>query len=199
MKLFKSKEEQRMERRIKINQALNMIGTQIKRLERDERGFIADAQAALRDNLTTQYTLAFKALKRTEQKIIFLKQVYLNFKIAVREEEQMAAYNKFAEGVVDLSKSVEQLFKSTNLESVQRKFLQALERARTMEERMRIIIDSSSEAITEGLDVENVDVQIADDDIEKLIKGEAAREEGELFDTQIEEGLKEIERLKGKD
>jgi len=199
MKFFKSREEQLMERRVKINQVLNMIKAQIKRLERDERGFIADARAALRDNLTPQYKMAFAGLKRTEQKIIFLKQAYLNFKIALREEEQMGVYNEFSEGVLNLSKSVEQLFNSAKLEEAQAKFAQALERAKTMEERMRIIIDSSSEAITASLDVEDVEVPIADEDIEKLIKGEAVREEEEQFDAEIEEGLKEIEKLKGKE
>ena len=199
MRFFKSKEEQLMERRVKINQALNMIKTQIKRLDRDEQEFIADARAALRDNLTPQYKMAFAAVKRTEQKIIFLRQVYLNFKIALREEEQMGVYNKFAEGILNLSKSVEQLFNSAKLEKVQIKFAQALERAKTMEERMRVIIDSSSEAITAGLDVSDVEVPVSDEEIEKLIKGEAVREEDKLFDAEIEEGLKEIEKLKDKD
>lgn len=198
MRFFKSKEERLMERRVKINQALNMIKAQIKRLKRDEQEFIADARAALRDNLIPQYKMAFVALKRTEQKSTILKQVYLNFKIALREEEQMGAYNKFSEGMLNLSRSVEQLFNSAKLEKVQVEFAQALERAKSMEERIRVIIDSSSEAITAGLDVGDAEVPIADEDIEKLIKGEAVREEEGQFDAEIEEGLKEIEKLKGK-
>ncbi len=198
MKLFKSKEEKQMERRIKINQALNTIRGQIKKLKRDEQEFIADARSALRDGLTPQYKLAFAALKRTMRKVTFLKQVHLNFKIAVREEEQMAVYNKFGEGMKELTKSFEQLYNSTNLEKVQTQFTQALQKSQTMEERMRLIIDTSSEAITTGLDIEDADVQIPDADIEKLIKGEAVHEEEQLFDTEIEEGLKEIENLKSK-
>lgn len=195
---IKSQDEKRMERRININQALNNIKQQIKKLEKDEQGFIEDARKAHREGLNEQYKLAFAALKRTEQKIKFLKQVHLNFKIAVREEEQMNAYNKFAEGVMNLSKSMEELFDSAQMEQVHSKFSQAMERAQSMEERMRLIVDSSSEVITEGLDVEDVDEQIADEDIEQLIKGEAAHEDEEAFDSEIEQGLEEIKQLRDK-
>jgi len=196
MALWKSKEERRIERKIRINQTLGSLQAQIRRLEKDEAEFKQDALTAKRSELPKQEQIAKRALRGTIAKRRMLQQVYLSFKVLAREEEQMATYNQFASGMDTLAKSIGGLARNTNLAKAQTDFAKSLARAKGAEERMRAFIDSSSEILTGDLFGEDLESDMTDEDLDRIILGEAREDEAKEFDVEIEKGLEEIGKLR---
>ena len=195
---IKSREEKRLRHRMQVNQAMSIIKQHLDRLDHDRREFIADARMALQEGLAEQYKLAFGALKATMQKAIYLKQVYLELRVAARGEEQMHAYSKFCGAMGSLSKSMASLFKASNVVETQRNFTRAWEQATTLESQMHEFTRYFSHAVVSGTGLGESESELPDADIERLIRGEAKeQEEQELgLDREIEQGLEEIRQLR---
>lgn len=190
MGLFKSKAERRIERNIQIQKTLGMFAEQIKKLKRQEDGYIATARQAKRVNAPQQIELAKKALKATMAQRRRLDQQLLTLKIAVQMKEQAETHAEFAKALTVVSKSIAEMFGATDMTRMEKDFDTAMAKAQNMEQRMDLFLSGASsgmfgEPVGEG-------ELVADDEIDRLVDTEAAAAEGGAVDADIEKGLKEI-------
>ena len=196
MRLFKSKEERRIERDIQIRKTLGLFRKQIKNLSEKEREYLRNAKEARKISATGQCELAKRALKQTMAQRRRFEQQLLTLKIASQIKDQTESHAQFAKALGGVSKTIAELFGTTDLVKTQKDFERAMERAKSMEERMDIFLEISSESMF--AEEPAGEAIVSDDEIDKLIEAEAVHEEGKI-DQEIEQGLKEIDKELSKD
>lgn len=191
MKIFKSKEERRIERDMQIRKTLGQFARQIKTLSKNEQSYLQSAKEAKKLGASAQLELARKALRHTIIQRKRLEQQYLTLKIAADMKNQADSLAQFANAMTAVSRTIAEVFGSVDLVKTQKDFEMSMAQARSMEERIDIFLESSSESmLSEPSDAEDV---ISDEELDRLIESEAAHEEGKL-DDEIDRGLKEIEK-----
>lgn len=197
MGLFKSKMERQIEWNLQLQKTLGMFTNQIKKLRKQEDGYIKSAREAARLGADQQLALAKKALKTTLAQRRRLEQQMLTLRIAAQMKEQAEAHAQFAKGLTAVSKSIASAFGSTDLTKAQKEFELAMARAQNMEQRVDLFLSSSSETMLgEAADPE---LAVNDEEIDRLVADEAATAESEGADADIEAGLEAIEKELGKD
>lgn len=194
MGFFKSKEEKRIERDIQIRKTLGLFGRQVKSLVESERVYLGNAKEALQISAKQQYELAKKALKQTLAQRRRLEQQLLTLKIATQMRNQAESHVEFAKTLNVVSKTIADAFGSADLLQTQKDFEKAMSRARTMEERMDIFLETSSDSMF----AEAEEDVVSDEEIDKLIEGKVAHEEVEI-DDEITRGLSEVANEISKD
>ncbi|MEK7485836.1 MAG: hypothetical protein AABZ60_16060 [Planctomycetota bacterium] len=194
MGLFKSKQERRIERDLEIRKGVASIKKNIKDLEKNEREYLKKARRAKAMGSKQQYDFLKNTLKRTATQRQLMDRQLLNIETALQIKNQASAHAQFAEAMNALSKSISESFGSTDFTKTQKEFEQAMAKAETMEERMEMFLDISSESL---LNKEPREELISDADIEALIGAEESESSG--TDEEISKGLEEIERELGKD
>jgi len=196
MKLFKSKEERRIERNIQIQKTLGMFTRQIRSLRKQEAGYLTTARDAKRIGAEQQLELATKALKQTMVQRRRLDQQLLTLKIAVQMKEQAETHAQFAKALKGVSRAIADMFGSTDMVQTQKDFETAMARAQSMEERVDLFLSSASGTMLgEPMAQEEM---VSDEEIQRLVSSEAARAD-EGIDDEIDEGLSEIRRELGHD
>lgn len=198
MGLFKSKEERRIERDMEIRKGLTSVRRNIRSLEKNEKEYIKKAVRAKRIDSPTQLEFLKKTLKKTASQRRLLERQLLNIETAIQIKNQAEAYAQFAKSMNAVSRSISEMFGSTDLAQTQKDFETAMSRAQSMEERMELFLDMSSESMF-GFEAESMGDLVTDEEIDKLIEDEAAHVEGEEADSEIDEGLKEIRKELEKD
>ena len=198
MGLFKSKEERRIERDMEIRKGLTSVRRNIRSLEKNEKEYIKKAVRAKRIDSPTQLEFLKKTLKKTASQRRLLERQLLNIETAIQIKNQAEAYAQFAKSMNAVSRSISEMFGYTDLAQTQKDFETAMSRAQSMEERMELFLDMSSESMF-GFEAESMGDLVTDEEIDKLIEDEAAHVEGEEADSEIDEGLKEIRKELEKD
>ena len=190
MGLFKSKEERQIERSIAVRKTLGMFANQIKKLKKQENGYIASAKEAYRAGASSQMALAKKALKATMVQRKRLDHQMLTLKIASQMKDQAEMHGKFAEALGAVSKTIGDLFSSVDMTSTQKEFEVAMAKAQNMEERVDLFLETSNESMFgEPADTGEL---VSDEEINKLIDIEVSESEGAV-DENIDTRLKEIQ------
>ncbi len=190
MPLFKSKEERRIERNIQIQKTLGMFDSQIKKLKKQEAGYLKSAREAKSAGALQQCELAKKALKATMSQRRRLDHQKLTLKIATQMKEQAEAHGQFAKALTGVSKTIADLFKADDMVKTQKDFEMAMGKAQSMEQRIDLFLSSASGSML-GEPAEEDGAAVSDEEIEGLIDSEAAQAE-QSVDKEIEEGLDEI-------
>ena len=191
MALFKSKEEKRIERNIQIQKTLGLFTGQIKKLNKQESGYIAAAREAKRAGAPQQCELAKKALKATMAQRRRLDHQMLTLKIAVQMKEQAETHAQFAGALKGVSKTIADMFGSADMVKTQKDFEMAMAKAQSMEQRVDLFLSSaSSNMFGEPMDEGEI---VTDAEIDNLIDAEAAHAE-QGIDSEIEQGLDEVRR-----
>jgi len=189
MALFKSKDERRIERSIQIQKTLGMFSGQIKKLKKQEVGYVAAGREARRVGAPQQLELAKSALKATMAQRRRLDQQLLTLKIAVQMKEQVEAHADFAKAMRGVSKTIGDMFKTADMVQTQKDFEMAMAKAQSMEQRVDLFLSSASTSMFgESIDAEEI---VTDGEIDRLIDAEAAAAE-KGADAEIDRGLKEI-------
>jgi len=189
MALFKSKDERRIERNIQIAKTLGMFAGQIKKLKKQEAGYIAAAKQARRVGAPQQLELAKKALKATLGQRRRLDQQLLTLKIAVQMKEQAETHADFAKAMRGVSRTIADMFKTADMAQTQKDFEMAMAKAQSMEQRVDVFLSSASTGMFgESIGAEEI---VTDAEIDQLVEAEAAAAEGGI-DAEIDQGLKEI-------
>lgn len=190
MALFKSKAERRIERNIQVQKTLGMFAGQIKKLKKQEDGYIATARQAKRAGAPQQLELAKGALKTTMTQRRRLDQQLLTLKIAVQMKEQAETHSEFAKALTSVSKTIADMFGSADMVKTQKDFEMAMAKAQSMEQRVDLFLSSASGTMM-GEPLEEGET-VSDTEIDKLVDAEAAQAE-RVTDVEIDRGLKEIQ------
>ena len=202
MGLFKSKEERRIDREMKIRQGMKAIERSIRQQEKFSEDFIKNAQHARKIGDKNQYAFIRGALKKTAAIKKMLERQLLSIKSAMLIQQQAVASRQFAESMTLMAQEIGQTFKEMDLTKTQADWERAVSQAGSVEEKMEVFLDSMEQsAIGGGVSSAREDL-VSDEEIDRMIQADVlASERTELgkLDELESEIAKELGATKQKD
>lgn len=202
MGLFKSKDERRVEREMKIRGGMRSIEKSIRQQEKFAEDFIKNAQHARRIGDQQQYAFIRGALKKTAAVKKLLERQLLAMKNAMLISAQAQANAQFAESMNIMANQISQIFGELDLTKTQAQWEKAVTQAGTMEERMDLFLDSMEQSATSGALPTSKEELVTDEEIDRMISADViAQEKQELskLDELESEIAKELGASKQKD
>ena len=172
MGLFKSAEERRIERDIKIRQGIRRIEKSIREQGKFTDEFIGNAQRAKQIGDMAQYRFIRNSLKKTATIKRMLERQLLSVKSALIVKRQAEASADFAQSMGMMAAEIGKLFGETDLVKTQGEWEKAMVQSQTMEERMAMFLDSVEDIAAQDVEASASDV-ISDDEIDRMIEAEA--------------------------
>ena len=195
MGLFKSAEERRVERDIKIRQGIRRIEKSIREQGKFQDEFIKNAQHAKRIGDTAQYRFIRNSLKKTASIRKMLERQLLSVKSALLIKRQAEASADFSQAMGMMASEISKLFGETDLVKTQVEWEKAMVQSQTMEERMDMFLDSVEDTAAQDAETSR-EGEMSDDEIDRLIDAEAEAEHRKELDKLA--GLRaELDSLKG--
>ena len=203
MGLFKSKEERRIEREMKIRGGMRSIEKSIRQQEKFAADFIKNAQHARKIGDENQYQFIRGALKKTAAVKKMLERQLLAIKNAMLIQQQAQASQEFAQSMNLMAQEISRVFGEMDLTQTQAQWERAVAQAGSMEERMEVFLDSMESAAVSGSASTGAREDIVtDDEIDRMIQADVlAAEKQELgkLDELESEIAKELGATKQKD
>ena len=176
MGLFKSKQERRIEREMKIRAGLKGIERAIRQQEKFAADFIKNAQHAQRINDTQQYTFIRQALKRTAGMKRLLERQLLCMKNAMLVSEQAQATQQFCQSMELMSRQINDVFASVDMTKSQAQWQSAMNKATSLEQRAELFLDSiETGPATDSPAADST--AITDDEIDRMINADVLAEQ----------------------
>ena len=204
MGLFKSKDERRIEREMKIRSGMRAIEKSIRQQEKFAEDFIRNAQHAKRIGDNNQYLFIRGALKKTAAVKKMLERQFLAIKNAMLIQQQAAASQQFAESMSLMAREIGRVFGEMDLTRTQADWERAVAQAGSMDERMEVFLDSMEQAAASGASASMSPKEelVTDEEIDRMIQADVlAAEKAELgkLDELESEISKELGATKQKD
>lgn len=195
MGLFKSKEERRLERDIKIRQGIRRIEKSIAEQNKFSDEFVKNARHARQIGDMASYQFIRNSLKKTATIKKMLERQLLAVKNALLIKRQAEASADFAAAMSTMASEVGKLYGETDLVKTQMDWERALMQSQTMEERMTMFLESIEQGAAADISAAPAEA-ISDEEIDRMIEAEEqvekAREE-----TQMSALRAELAELKG--
>lgn len=202
MGLFKSKDERRIEREMKVKAGLRSIERSIRQQEKFSEDFIRNARHAKQIGDEGQYQFIRGALKKTATVKKMLERQMLAIKNAMLISQQAQASAQFADSMNVMAQQISAIFGEMDLTRTQAQWEKAVAQAGSMEERMELFLDSMEDAGRSGAAAGTREDLVSDDEIDRMIQAEVlASEKKELskLDELESEIAKELGAAKQKD
>lgn len=195
MGLFKSKEERRVERDIKIRQGIRRIERSIAEQNKFTDEFVKNARHAREIGDTQSYQFIRNSLKKTATIKRMLERQLLAVKNALLIKRQAEATADFSGAMAMMAKEVSRMYGDTDLVKTQTDWEKAMMQSETMEERMSLFLDGMEDSAS--MDVSSSAFEsVSDDEIDRMISAEAQAEEAR--ESQEMSSLRdELAKLKG--
>ena len=204
MGLFKSKDERRIEREMKIRGGMRAIERSIRQQEKFADDFIKNAQHARKIGDDNQYLFIRGALKKTAAVKKMLERQLLSIKNAMLIQQQAAASQQFAESMSLMAHEIGRTFGEMDLTKTQADWERAVAQAGSMEERMELFLESMEQSAISGaasMAPAKEDL-VTDEEIDRMIQADvlaAERQELGKLDELESEIAKELGATKQKD
>jgi hypothetical protein len=190
MGLFKSKDERRIEREMKVRSGMRSIEKAIREQEKFSEDFIKNAQQARRIGDNNQYLFIRSALKKTASVKKMLERQLLAIRNAMLIQKQAQASQDFAESMTVMAGEIGRIFGEMDLTRTQAQWERAVAQAGSMEERMSLFLDSMEQSAVSGAAVGSKEELVSDEEIDRMIETDVAasekRELGQLDDLEGE-------------
>ena len=202
MGLFKSKDERRIEREMRIRQGVRAIEKSIRQQEKFSEDFIKNARHAQQIGDQGQYQFIRSALKKTAAVKKILERQLLAIKNAMLIQQQAAASAQFAESMNLMAADIGRVFGQLDLTKTQAQWERAVSQAGSIEERMELFLDSMEQSATAGAPASASPEVVSDEEIDRMIQADVlAVEKQELgkLDQLESEIAKELGATKQKD
>jgi len=195
MGLFKSKEERRVERDIKIRQGIRRIERSIAEQNKFTDEFVKNARQAKEIGDMQSYQFIRNSLKKTATIKRMLERQLLAVKNALLIKRQAEATADFSGAMALMAKEVSRMYGETDLVKTQMDWEKAMAQSQTMEERMSLFLDGMEDAA--GMDVSASAFEgVSDEEIDRMLSAEDEAEEAR--DSQKMADLRaELAKLKG--
>ena len=174
MALFKSEEDRRIERDIKIRQGVRRIEKAIREQNKFTDEFIRNARRAREIGDDAQVRFIRNSLKKTATMKRILERQLLSVKNALLIKRQAEAGADFAKSMGMMASEINQLFGQTDLTKTQADWEKAMIQSQSMEERMDMFLDSIEDVAAE--DVDATSDKVSDEDIDRMIEAETQAE-----------------------
>src|SRR3954454_12712558 len=168
MGLFKSKDERRIEREMKIKGGMRAIERSIRQPEKFTNDFIQNARHAKKIGDNNQYLFIRSALKKTAAVKKMLERQLLAMKNAMLIQQQAAASQQFAESMNLMAKEIGRTFGEMDLTKTQAQWERAVVQAGSMEERMEVFLDSMEQSALSGSTSTSSEA-VTDEEIDRMI------------------------------
>jgi len=195
MALFKSSEERRIERDIKIRQGIRRIEKSVREQGKFQDEFIRNAQHAKKIGDVQQYAFIRNSLKKTATIRKMLERQLLSVKNALLIKRQAEASADFAQSMGLMAAEIGKLFGETDLVKTQADWEKAMVQSQTMEERMDMFLDTVEDVAAQDMEMSAASEVISDEEIDRLIEAEAEAEHQKELDKLA--GLRaELDSLK---
>jgi hypothetical protein len=195
MGLFKSKEERRMERDMKIRQGIRRIEKAIAEQKKFSDEFVRNARQAKKIGDMSSYAFIRSSLKKTAAIQKMLERQLLAVKNALLIKRQAEATADFSNAMSMMAGEVSKLYGETNLVKTQMDWEKALMQSQTMEEKMDMFLDAVQEGAAADVSATPSEA-VTDDEIDRMIaaeeEAESARGAGEMSALRAE-----LAKLKG--
>jgi len=196
MGIFKSSEERRIERDIRIRQGIRRIEKSIREQAKFQDDFIKNAQHARRIGDNAQYLFIRNSLKKTFTIRKMLERQLLSVKNALLIKRQAEASADFAQAMSMMAREIGRMFGETDLVQTQADWEKAMVQSQTMEERMNMFLESVEQVAAQDVELSGAGEVVSDEEIDRLIATETEAEHQKEIDRLA--GLRaEIESLKG--
>jgi hypothetical protein len=196
MGLFKSEEERRIERDIRIRQGIRRIEKAIREQGKFADEFIQNARRAKEIGDNSQYAFIRNSLKKTAAMKRVLERQLLSVKNALLIKRQAEASADFAGAMGMMAVEIGRLFGETDLVKTQADWEKAMVQSQTMEERMAMFLDSIEDIAAQDVEMTSADA-VSDEEIDRMIEAEQEAEHQKELGKLA--GLRaELDSLKGK-
>jgi len=182
MALFKSAEERRIERDIKIRQGVRRIEKSIREQAKFQDEFIRNAQQAKKIGDQSQYTFIRNSLKKTATIRKMLERQLLSVKNALLIKRQAEASADFAKSMGLMALEIGKLFGETDLVKTQADWEKAMVQSQTMEERMNMFLDTVEDVAAQDVEMSAASEVVSDAEIDRLIEAETEAEHQQELD-----------------
>jgi len=195
MALFKSSEERRIEREMKIRQGIRRIERAIREQAKFAEEFIGNARRAKQIGDNAQYQFIRNSLKKTATIRRMLERQLLAVKNALLIKRQAEASADFASAMGTMATEIGRLFGETDLVKTQADWEKAMAQSASMEERMSMFLDSVEDMAAQAVGATATQA-VSDEEIDRMIETEEAaeheKEMGKISDLRAElESLKQ--------
>lgn len=170
MALFKSKEERRLERDMKIRQGIRRIEKSISEQNKFADEFVKNARQAKQIGDAASYQFIRNSLKKTATIRKLLERQLLAVKNALLIKRQAEASADFAAAMKTMAAEVSRLYGDTDLVKTQMDWEKAMLQSQSMEERMAMFLDGMEESA--AADVSKAGEAITDEEIDRMIAAE---------------------------
>jgi hypothetical protein len=195
MGLFKSAEERRIERDIKVRQGIRKIEKAVREQTKFQDEFVKNAQRAKKIGDTKQYAFIRNSLKKTALIQRLLERQLLAVKNALLIKRQAEASADFAGAMGTMASEISKLFGETDLVKTQAEWERAMVQSQSMEERMNMFLDSIEDIAAQDTEATTSDITVTDEEVDRLIEAEAQAEHDKEIDKL--QGLRaELDALK---
>ena len=195
MSLFKSSEERRIEREIKIRQGIRRIEKSIVEQNKFTEEFIRNAQRARQIGDQNQYIFIRNSLKKTATIKKLLERQLLAVKNALLIMRQAEASADFAGAMTMMASEVSKLYGDMDLSKTQMQWERAISQSQSMEERMTLFLEAIEQGAAADVSAQPAEA-ISDEEIDRLIAAEEQVEKAR--ETQQISALRaELNALKG--
>jgi hypothetical protein len=202
MGLFKSKEERRIEREMRIRQGLRSIERSIRQQEKFSEDFIKHARQAKQIGDQGQYQFIRSALKKTAAVKKLLERQLLAMKNAMLIQQQARASQQFAESMTLMARDIGRIFGEMDLTRTQSEWERAVTQAGSIEERMELFLESMEQTAISGVPQTAREELVSDEEIDRMIAADVlASEKAEMgkLDELESEIARELGATKQKD
>jgi len=195
MGLFKSAEERRIERDIKIRQGIRRIEKSVREQAKFQNEFLRNAQHAKKIGDTQQYAFLRNSIKKTAMIRRMLERQLLAVKNALLIKRQAEASADFAQSMGMMAAEIGKLFGETDLVKTQGEWEKAMVQSQTMEERMEMFLETVEDVASQDIETGAAREEISDEEIDRLIDAETEAEHKKELDKLA--GLRaELDSLK---
>ena len=195
MSLFKSAEERRIERDIKIRQGIRRIEKSISEQKKFTDDFVRNARRAKEIGDNSQYVFIRNSLKKTATVRKMLERQLLAVKNALIIKRQAEASSDFATAMGTMASEISRMFGETDLAKTQLDWEKAMAQSQSMEERMTMFLETVEDLAAS--DTANVPAEVVtDQEIDALIDAEGEAEHAKDLD-ELEALRSELNALKG--
>ena len=176
MGLFKSKEERRVEREMRIRQGMRSIERSIRQQEKFSDDFIKNARHARKIGDDGQYRFIRNSLKKTAAVKKMLERQLLSMKNAMLIQKQAEASRQFADSMNLMAKEISRTFGELDLTKTQADWEKAVAQAGSIEERMDLFLDAMEQTGASEVASTREDL-VTDDEIDRMIEADVLAEE----------------------
>ncbi|TWT45728.1 hypothetical protein RAS1_21570 [Phycisphaerae bacterium RAS1] len=195
MGLFKSKEERRLERDMKIRQGIRRIEKAIVEQNKFSDEFVKNARHARQIGDNQSYLFIRNSLKKTATIKKLLERQLLAVKNALLIKRQAEASADFASAMNLMAGEVSKLYGETDLTKTQMQWEKAMMQSQSMEERMQMFLDSVEQGAAADVSATPVEA-ISDEDIDRMLAAEEQVEQAKET-AQMSDLRAELAKLKG--